>query len=327
MITLGAPIKALTLHKAQARKSIDGAAEKYLKNSAFRMWARKLLDAINQKEGAVAEQSTFEKRLSTKYQHIIYGILKALGLPDAVETTSSRQLANGIRAKADLVNTDTDIRVYLLAVAEQLGVNTSNINAPETKVAEGEQLVLENAEEAFNSVMKLLTTLGFDPATTRSINNQAARQQVKTPLLKLAANPTLLRRLDTLTDLISQRVTTNAPGQQAPQFSHVERVGNTITEKVDSNKWIMATMGKTGGLMLKCAGKTIKIDGDEAEKLSFGLDKNVKSISMLDTKGDRYILTRAKHGYAVQKPDDDSFPADLHLLKTDVAELLELLNG
>ena len=96
MVSLGAPTKGLQLHKAELRKTIDQAAEMYLKNSSFRMWVKRLLGGLASldkvTESVIEEGVDFDKRLTNKYQHATYQILKKLGLPDSVEVSSQRAL-------------------------------------------------------------------------------------------------------------------------------------------------------------------------------------------------------------------------------------------
>ena len=336
MITLGVPIRSLTLHKAEVRQSIDGAADLYMKNSSFRLWTRKLLAAINDAGGKVSE-SSIEGRMSNKYQIAVYVILKALGMPDSVESMAQRVLIAGIREKAKLAMSNTSVRMYLMTVAEILGVDGKIRNAHERdldidEVKESYQLE-EDAKSTMATVSKFLTTLGFDPTANKSIQMQMNSQTVKMAISKLGSAQSLVSKLDALTGMIATKTKMQAepeqpaqPGQPASaikQFAGLETSGRVINE--EKSEWVISKLGKSGGLHLASQGVTIKIDADEAGKLEIGLDSG-KNVSVVDKKGDRYTFKPGKKGtFAVGKLDDEDFQDDLELSKDDVQSILDLI--
>lgn len=327
LITLGAPIKALVLHKAELRKSIDGPADMYMKNSSFRLWVKKLLAAYSDKDQVteeLVETSGFDQRLSSKYQHVIYHILVAAGLPTAIEKTASRALMTGIKARAKMANDDTNIRIYLMAVADQLGVSDTVKNMSEPNKEEiAESILTEDAKAALASVMEFLTILGFDLTANRSLNSQAMRHQVKTHLTKLGANPTILRKLDAITGIIAGQVKTSPSA--APQLASVQHTGNEpVIAEADQGAWIIGAMGSEG-MLLKVKGMSIKIDSHEAQKLAVGLDEQ-RLVSVKDG-GKRYIFTPGKKGAFTVKlhGDDVKFPDGIDMPVSTVQEILDMI--
>lgn len=326
MLTLGTPLRAMNLHKAQVRQAIDGAAERYLKNSSFRMWIKKLLGAINAEESSVSEAVGFETKLSNKYQHIIYNILKALGMPEVIEKTAQRQLIAGIRAKSKLAMTNSNVRIYLMAVADELGVDDKVMSMPEPDSAVKEDVITEDVNDALNALNDLFTVLGFEPETNRSIKAQAARQQVKSPLAKLAANPSILAKLAMVTNLIKAKVKTGpAAPQTIPQLASVQFDGDALTEAADQGEWIVGKMGSSG-LLLKVKGMTIKMDAGEAEKLSIALS-NKKKISVKTPSDKRFMFEPKKKDYVVSEIGDDTkFPEGIILTKAQVEEIIDMVS-
>jgi hypothetical protein len=233
MLTLGAPANAMKIHKTDLRENIEPVAEKYRKNSAFRTWVHKLMSAISSNsssmnEEAVLEDSHFESMLSNKYQRVIYYILKALGLPESIEITAARALKKGIRSTAELIMDDSRARLYLMSVAEQLGINDKVENDSEPSEYVKEETVLEhnNVEEAIAVLTDLLTTLGFDTTRNSSIAMQAQRVNARKAFFKLAANPTLLKRLTMITNMIKNKIADHT--QSPSSFSSPQTMNDNI---------------------------------------------------------------------------------------------------
>lgn len=347
MITLGAPIPAMKIHKGELRDNIEPAAEKYRKNSSFRMWTNKLMGAIaahesSMNEEVVLEDERFERQLSNKYQRIIYHILKELGLPAAIETTAARALKSGIRAKSEIALGDNDTRVYLMAVADQLGIDDKVRNEPEPDANDKRGKKMESAEEprgilqedgaddAMAIINDLLTTFGFEVNRNTSISTQERQGDTRKALLKLSANPTLMRRLSILKDMIKDKVaapTSQAPSvAAAPQMSSVEKTGEVISEQDHKPiKWVIASMG-SNGLTITGAGMKIKLKGEEADKLGIGLNAN-KKVAVKSTDGTRFVFTPHKKGFIIKDlGDSPKYPDGLQMTKFDADEIVNMLS-
>jgi hypothetical protein len=342
MITLGAPIPAMKIHKGELRDNIEPAAEKYRKNSSFRMWANKLMGAIaahesSMNEEVVLEDERFERQLSNKYQRVIYHILKELGLPAAIETTAARALKSGIRAKSEIALGDNDTRVYLMAVADQLGIDDKVRNEPEPDANDKRGKKMESAKEprgllkedgaddAMAIINDLLTAFGFEVNRNTSIATQERQGDTRKALLKLAANPTLMRRLTILKDMIKDKVaapTSQAPSvAAAPQMSSVEKSGEVISEQDHKPiKWVIASMG-SNGLTITGAGMKIKLKDEEAQKLGIGLEAN-KKVAIKCTDGTRFVFTPNKKGFIIKDlGDSPKFPNGLQMSHADAETL------
>lgn len=140
LYALGAPIDALSLKKAELRKTVDSAAERYVKDSQFRVWVKRLTEVLL-KESATTE-AALEDELGNVLQRIIYEIMQAIGLPTAVEKMARATLRKSVKVKATLAMGNPKIRQYLKIVAEMLGIDgaTGEIKTVnEAKNANGEQ--------------------------------------------------------------------------------------------------------------------------------------------------------------------------------------------
>jgi hypothetical protein len=334
MINLGVPIRALAMHKGDVKNGIEASSDMYMKNSSFKMWTKKLLTAIT---AADVKESNFDDRLSNKYQHVIYGILQALGLPPAAVTTGQRQLLIGIKSRAKLAMGNSNMRVYLMAVADELGVDDKVRNMPEEEAGLKEDFVTESPEDGMAPVAALLTALGFDMNANRSIASQAARPNSRAPLTRLAANPMLIKKLDFLASTISAKVNSKqaepqqaaqAPQAQTPQsvMQSLTMLGQIIAEEKNDGDWIIAKMG-SAGLALTKNGVKIKMSDEEAQKLILALEKHSK-ISVVAKDKERYVFTPGKKGsFNVSKLDDDgSFPEDMTIDADQVEEIKDLLS-
>jgi uncharacterized protein YjaG (DUF416 family) len=326
MITLGAPIRALTLHKTELRRSIDPAAEHYIKNSSFRMWVKKLLNAISSNtamsEGVVAEAEDFDKRLTSKYQHVIYHILRAIGMPESVEKTAARQLLSGIRGVAKMANEDSNVRIYLMSIADELGVSDKVSDMAEPAGVK-EAVLTEDAAAASEALIELLKTLGIDVMANRTVIAQMARPNTKSRLMKLGAAPSLVAKLNTLTRMIGDKVMPKTTGgTTVPLSSGFTKSGSVIAEGSDA--WVIATMGKEGGFMMKRDDMSIELKADEFDKLAYGL-KHHKTVSVVSKGDKRFVFTKAKGGYNVKEVGDGvKHPDGLSISSDEIAQIIDM---
>lgn len=206
MVSLGVPIKPLMSRRAALRQNIADSAELYMKSASFRMWVKKFLTAL-QDASVKEDAASFDKKLTIKFQHVIYAVIRRLGLPDDVVTISQRQLISGIRGVAKAAMTNSDIRIYLMAIAKELGVDDAGKGLPEDEGdAVNEDAVLENVQDAEALVLEILTTLGFDTAANRSIQSQMKMQAVRGALTKIAASGMLLNKMSALNQMLDKQI-------------------------------------------------------------------------------------------------------------------------
>lgn len=203
MVSLGVPIKPLMSRRAALRQNIGEAAELYLKSASFRMWVKKFLTSL-QDATVTEDAAAFDKKLTNKFQHVIYAVMLKLGLPSDVVTVSQRQLVSGIRGVAKAAMTNSDVRIYLMAVAKELGVEDAGKGMPEEEVNEG--VVMESLQDAEALVLEILTTLGFDTTANRSIQSQMKMQSARAALTKLAASSSLIAKMGALNQLLDKQV-------------------------------------------------------------------------------------------------------------------------
>jgi hypothetical protein len=201
MISLGAPVGALELHKSELRDGIVSASKMFKKNSAFKMWTTKLTNALDSlAAGGVTEQSNFGKQLTNKYQQEVFDVLDTLGLPETITTSAARALKAGIKASAAIIADDSEIRLLFTSMAEQLGVITvggKNIS----KVSEA----IEPEEDATAIVSRLLSAIGIDLDLNTSVSHQMNRPAVRRALTKITNSGIIKSRLDAVTNAIEEK--------------------------------------------------------------------------------------------------------------------------
>jgi hypothetical protein len=119
---LGAPIEAMTLKKADLRKSVAEASDKFLKDSQFRNWVNRLTEEL-MKANTSPQEATLHDELGNAMQKMILEIMQKVGLPESVERLGRATLRTALRSRAKLANSNAKIRQYLKMVAEQLGID------------------------------------------------------------------------------------------------------------------------------------------------------------------------------------------------------------
>lgn len=330
MIYLGAPIKALKMHKAELRGSIKSASERFMKDNSFKMWIKKLIAALTAAE-IIYEENEFSTRLSNKYQRVIYGVLKGLGMPDSVEKVASRGLLKNVRGLANAVVKDENLRIYLMAVAEELGVEVdARRNAKEPSLEEAVQ-VLEapvTPEEMKEKAKQLLAVMGLN--LTRNISIE--KQLEELPYMQAAYNrmdnlSVIPRRMDALINDLKRaniRVQPQTGSRYPQQNAGVEAQGRVIAESAEEVDWNIAKMGKSG-VTLVGKGITIKLPSDEAEKLVIAIGDK-KKVAVLAKGGDEYGFFPHKKAYIVKKLGDDTqFPDGILINQEQVEAILDLM--
>jgi hypothetical protein len=213
LLALGVPQKALLVHKAELKNTVEAAGELYLKNNSFKMWVNKFLTSMKDAD-EVTESESFEKRLNGKYPHLIYNLIVALGMPEGIESTFSGPLLKSIHAKAKQIQVNNKARTNLNMIADIMGVADKTRNMADTDMPIKESVLLENMDDANALMMKLFTTFGFDPAKTTSISRQMMMPQVKSKMLKFAAKTSAVTKMQRLTDFIDQQLA--GPETSAP---------------------------------------------------------------------------------------------------------------
>jgi hypothetical protein len=209
LLALGVPLKALLIQRAELRRSVEAAGDIYRQNGSFRMWVRKFLMAMQDDE-SVNESETFSRKLNNPQQLLIYNVMKALGMPEAVESAYSGMLLASIRSKYEYIKFNSKARVNLNAIADILGVAGSVKNMSKDDV--NESVLTENIGDAEFAVTDFLQTLGIDVTKSMSIQRQLATPQVRTNMLKLAANTNLMKRFGAVSSMIQDKL--DKPGQE-----------------------------------------------------------------------------------------------------------------
>jgi hypothetical protein len=254
MIALGAPVKYLKLHKADVRSSIEDASDMYAKSSTMKMWSKKLLTALAN-SGAMTEGVDFEKRFSTKYQKLIFEIMRHLGLPESIERAASRVLIKNIKDRAKLASGHSDIRLYLMSLAHALGVDDTVRNMSEPKMAESVEEDIAEADDKkqelemdlASQVLKvILTGLGWDDKQTKtSIDHWLANAKVKQKLNRLQKFPNAMARLRIAAQIINDEIADIIPPgkEHEIEFQHEVKKGAVVSEGKET-KWNVGTLGK-----------------------------------------------------------------------------------
>ena len=207
MISLGVPIKPLISRRSELRDSIEPASDLYVKSASFRMWIKKFLAALN--DASINEsEDQIDKKLNNRLQHVVYAIIRELGMPADVTSVAQRQLLAGIKSVAKAAFTHPDVRIYLMSIAKELGVEDAGVNSPDSldEVKESFDMLSESAEDAETALVELLVTLGIDVNANRSISAQLKMQIPRSKLTRLGANTTLLNKMSTLNSLVSKQV-------------------------------------------------------------------------------------------------------------------------
>ena len=318
LVTLGVPVKTMKMRKAELRTSIDAAADRYIKDSSFRMWCKKLLSAIN--SVSTVKESNFDGKLANKYQHITYAVLKELGMPESIETQGQRALIAGIRATAKLAIENSSVRIYLLALADNLGIDVNKLKA----IPDEDAAVNEAVDDPFELVSPLLTALGFDVNKSQSLATQASHG-AKMKLASVTRNPAIKSKIGILTQLVQDKAVNGG----TVELSNVQKSGKVISEDegpADQGAWNIAKLG-SNGIMLKIDGLNLKIKEDEVGKLKIILEKR-KYGSVVAADGKRYEVAPLKGGaFSIKKMNDETdFPHGIILPKDQVVELMDMIS-
>jgi len=165
---LGTPIDALALKKADLRKSVADASDKFLKDSQFRNWVNRLTEEL-MKAGDAKVEASLHDELGNAMQKMILEIMQKVGLPESVERLGRAALRTALREKAKLATSNAKIRQYLKMVAEQLGIDAVTgglkedqideaIPAQAASAAPGEE---ETGNEWVDEILKLAASLGI----------------------------------------------------------------------------------------------------------------------------------------------------------------------
>lgn len=310
MISLGAPIKVLKTHVHILRSNIEQPAERYLKNASFRMWVKKFLTAVSN-VGKVEEDFSFDRRLQTKYQHLIYNILIAIGMPNAVEKLATKDLLAGIRKVGSMATDNNDVRLNLVALAEELGVADETRSMVEPKSAIKEQVQMaDSAMRAKEAVLGFIKMFGIDTSKNISVDKQLERPVVGTYLRHLGSSNDNLNRLDVLMKRMQKL-------RMATESYDTDSEG--IFEQ-DSN-WIFAYL-VSSGMNLRSSSMSIKLSSDEAEKLKNAF-VNEQEESIKAKNGTSYRLVPSDDGFQIIEEDDENVVDNF--TSEDIQQILSLM--
>lgn len=350
MYSLGAPLDALVLKKAELRKNIRPVGDRFVKDSQFRMWAKKLIQKVVELEGIAAAQSELSvkesmlERLPNIYQKMIYSTLIALGMPESIEHIAKNVLSGNIEQKASLIELDGSMRVYLRTLAELLGVNVRNGMSPaELKNLElARESVELNEDAASNFVADVMSIMkGFGLEETDFKNLSAAALKIKRNRASLMSDPRIKRNMRFLLDSMqahaarqNSRNNQDMLAQESADYTlkitnrsnkHIINDDKKKMLPVDMGKWNIAKLGTTG-FMLKNKAVLIKMDNDEAEKLVMAIEKG-RTVAVKAHDGNRYIFKPLNNGqaYAVKMTDDLEFPDGILIGRNELDEIIDLV--
>jgi len=312
MVNLGAPIKILKTHVHILRTNIELPAERYLKNASFRMWVKKFLSAVT-KAGKVEEDFSFDKRLQTKYQHLAYNILNAIGLPSVVEKLATKDLLAGIRKIGNMATENNDVRLNLVALAEELGVadETRSMTEPQAPIKEQVQMA-DSAMRAKETVLQFVKMFGIDTSKNISVDKQLERPLVGTYLRHLGSSVDNLNRLDALMKRMQKL-------RMATESQDLTGSSDVVFEQ-DSN-WIFAYLASSG-MNLRSGSMSIKLDSDEAEKLKNAF-VNEQEETIVSKNGTSYRLVPSDDGFQIVEEDDEN-ATDI-FTSEDIQQILSLM--
>lgn len=306
MIALGAPVRGLVLHKVDLKKSIDSAADLYVKNASLKRWVTKLLAALE--EQTVTENSNVERRLSTKYQRVILLLLRKMGMPSSIETSMERALVAGIKSVGKRAVEDKDIAIYLMGIANIFGVSDRVADMPDSSRVT-EELLQEDAEEASAAVIELMRVMGVDTQKQMSLEKQLVMPSVKSHLSRLSTQRMILSRMQDLVQRISKVTKLDA-----------EKVQEAV------QGWSIEDLGSKGyGIMN--SSMRIKLSKDEAAKLRLALEGHQKSFSLKSRDGKRFMFEKHSKGhYTVKEEASEKHPDGLKMTEYDIKEILNVID-
>ena len=195
--------------------------------------------------------------------------------------------------------------------------------------------LLEDTQSTGDQVTAMMTSLGIDPNSNKSISAQLKELKPKQALQKAGNNSKFKSQLQSINASLgsgtkpaaSAGPTSSAiPSSLPPQFNSHSILGDIVAEESAGGKWIFGKMGESG-LMIKAKGMTIKIDDEQAEKLHIGLEAS-KTVSVVTTHDKRFVFKPSEEsGYNVfERGDDAKFPDGLAMAEDQVDELLDLLS-
>jgi len=307
MIALGAPVKGLILHKVDLRKSIGDAANIYSKNASFKRWATKLLAALEEpEEMSVKEDNNLERRLSTKHQRIILLILRKMGMPVAIESSMERLLIAGIKNVGEKALEDKDIAMYLMAIANILGVSDKVSHMSDTAPVK-EEFLLEDAEPAVTAVTALLQAMGIDMTATIPLEKQLQRPNITTVMSRISTQGVIMTKMGQLTERI-QKLTKLQPVKESAKH------------------WSIEDLGSSGYGLINSFMK-IKIDAGEADKLRMGLEDKKDLFSVKTKDGKRFEFKMNKDdSYTVKELDSEKHPDGLKMTADDIKAVLNTID-
>lgn len=309
MLNLGVPPVSLNAVKTDLRKNIRPASSLYRSNSLFKTFANRLFAALSASGEAVTEdedQTLLDKRLNKKYQHVIYHILGALGMPGYVEEVRPNMLTAGIKHAAKVALNDMGVRRALNGMAAILGVSdkTRHMAEPPTpeqmaKITEQDEPVqpakqptswektLDADMEA--QIKELIGHLGLRMDQAQPINVQLGRHGLAAIRKINNFSGPILLKLQALNKVL--------------RMAHVGQTAGVQESTSAITKFITLDLGND----LK-----VKVNEDEAQKLFHAIHLE-QDCSVLNKSGKRLSFNRQHDGsYEIKEGQHSlaSIPAD-----------------
>lgn len=310
MLNLGVPPVSLLAVRAELRDGIKDSSHMYRGSVLFRTFANKLFTAIEASGHSVTEDmedSLLDRRLNSKYQHTIYYILGALGMPGYVEEVRPALLTAGIKHAANIALGDMSVRRALNGIANILGISgkTSHLMEPPVpdqlgKITEQDETAVNvpketdpRVEEAMSQIIALMGHIGLDPNKQRSVASQLVMPNSHRALTKISANTQLMRLMTQLNMKLSQA-----------------KVGVQESSELVKNTTEFVTVDLGDNVALK-------LHEDEAQKLFHAIHLD-HDCSVLNKSGKRFSFNR-QHDGSYQVKENEHVLA--HLPAHAVAEL------
>jgi hypothetical protein len=292
MVGLGAPAKNLFVYTHLLRNSIESASDRYLKNASFRMWVKKLMSALEKAEN-VSESLSFDKRLQTKYQHMAYNILLEIGMPQAIEKIATKDLLDGIKKVSKMAVENNDVRLNLIAVAEELGV--ANELRSMTDVVK-EQTEMPSEDLARMSLIEFFEMFGIDAKKNMSVERQLDKPMSKMYIARLSKSRDGMQRLNVLKDRLKKLRMATESYEGPGDYSEIESSDVSIEDGEETVNWMVANL-VSSGMSLRSDNLSLKLDINQV-----GILKNA-----FENDEDAVITDKNKVEYSLTPDSDGGF--------------------
>jgi hypothetical protein len=290
MVDLGAPAKNLVVYTHLLRNSIESASDRYLKNASFRMWVKKLISALEKAEN-VSESLSFDKRLQTKYQHMAYNILLEIGMPQAIEKIATKDLLEGIKKVSKMAVENNDVRLNLIAVAEELGV-ADELRSMTDVVKE--QTEMPSEDLARMALIEFFEMFGIDTKKNISVERQLDKPMSKMYVTRLSKSRDGMQRFNVLKDRLKKLRMATESYEGPGDYSEIKSSDISIEDGEETVNWMVANLASSG-MSLRSDNLSLKLDIDQVDILKNSFEYDEDAV-ITDKNGVEYSLTPDSDG-------------------------------